>query len=191
MKEEKQVTAYLEAVGRTLQQLSGASIAAIERALLATYDCDSTIFTCGNGGSAATSSHFALDLAKGTRPAPAKRLVRALALTDSAPLLTAWANDTDYAQVFARQLEVWFRPGDLLFAISASGNSGNVLSAAEFIREHQGVVCALTGYDGGKLAPLATHALIVPSDDIELIEDCHSVLCHQFTRLLRERIAAV
>lgn len=181
--------AYLQSVAQTLTLLSTNSIEALTAALYDTYTKGNTIFVCGNGGSAATASHFALDLCKGTRPPEPLPLVRAIALTDSTPLLTAWANDAAYNQVFLRQLASWFHTGDLLFAISASGNSENVLLAAQWVAEHQGNVLALTGYCGGQLAPLAHHALIVPADDIELIEDCHSVLCHLLTRNLRQLIS--
>ncbi|MCL4540852.1 MAG: SIS domain-containing protein [Chloroflexi bacterium] len=182
--------AYLQAVAQTLPLLSTNLIETLTDALYDTYTKGNTIFVCGNGGSAATASHFALDLCKGTRPPEPFPPVRAIALTDSVPLLTAWANDTAYNQVFQRQLTSWFRPDDLLFAISASGNSENVLLAAQWTAEHRGKVLALTGYTGGRLAPLAHYALIVPANDIELIEDCHSVLCHLLTRKLRMRIAA-
>ena len=158
-------------------------------ALRDTYTADGTIFVCGNGGSAATASHFALDLAKGSRLDAPGRRVRAIALTDSVPLLTAWGNDTAYSNVFREQLAAWYRKGDCLVAISGSGNSPNVLRAVELVNSQGGTTCALTGYDGGKLAPMVAHSVIVPSDDLEKIEDCHLILCHLYTAYLRSELA--
>lgn len=115
--------------------------------------------------------------------------MRSIALTDSVPSLTAWGNDAGYADVFAEQLAAWYRPGDGLVAISGSGNSPNVLRAVQFVNGQGGVTCGLTGYAGGELAGLARHAVVVPSDDLEKIEDCHMVLCHLYTAYLRREIA--
>src|SRR3954465_901199 len=111
------------------------------------------VFTAGNGGSAATASHFACDLAKGTRHngSPTFRVV---ALTDSLPVLTAWANDNGYHRVFAEQLQSLARPGDLLVLISASGNSPNVVAAAEEARALGVSTIGLTGRRGGSLAQM-------------------------------------
>jgi D-sedoheptulose 7-phosphate isomerase len=183
------VTDYLNGIGALVEHLPQEEIASIAEALRDIYRADGVIYVCGNGGSAATASHFALDLAKGTRGGADRRRVRAVALTDSVPLLTAWGNDTDYGQVFAEQLASWYRPGDGLVAISGSGNSANVLAAVRFVNAQSGVTCALTGYEGGKLAKLATRSVIVPSDDLEKIEDCHMILCHLYTAYLRREVA--
>lgn len=189
------VTDYLDGIGALVERLPQEAIAGIAEALRDVYSADGVIYVCGNGGSAATASHFALDLAKGTRGstaalrASARRRVRAVALTDSVPLLTAWGNDTDYGRVFAEQLAAWYRPGDGLVAISGSGNSENVLEAVRFVNAQSGITCALTGYEGGKLAKLARRSVIVPSDDLEKIEDCHMILCHLYTAYMRREIA--
>ena len=183
------VTEYLKNISALVERLPQDQIARVAEALRDIYRADGIIYVCGNGGSAATASHFALDLAKGTRPTAAKRRVRAVALTDSVPLLTAWANDTRYADVFAEQLAAWYRPGDGLVAISGSGNSPNVLQAVQFVNAQGGVTCGLTGYAGGQLVKLAQHAVVVPSDDLEKIEDCHMLLCHLYTAYLRQELA--
>jgi len=148
----------------------------------------STVFIVGNGGSAATASHFACDLAKGTRMAglPAFRVV---ALTDNVPLLTAWANDTAYEHVFAQQLAALVRENDLLVAISASGNSPNVLTCAEVARAAGAGVIALTGATGGKLRALADLTIRVPSACIEQVEDAHLMIAHSVCVALRGRLA--
>jgi D-sedoheptulose 7-phosphate isomerase len=183
------VTDYLNGIGALVERLPKDQVGRVAEALRDIYQTDHVIYVCGNGGSAATASHFALDLAKGTRGTERRRRVRAVALTDSVPLLTAWGNDTDYARVFSEQLAAWYRPGDGLVAISGSGNSPNVLEAVEFVNAHDGVTCALTGYEGGRLAKLAAHAVVVPSDDLEKIEDCHMILCHLYTAYLRHEVA--
>jgi D-sedoheptulose 7-phosphate isomerase len=136
-----------------------------------------TIFLCGNGGSATTACHFATDLQKST-VAPGQPRVRALALGENTGLLTAWANDTDYSRVFAEQLQALGRPGDVLVALSASGNSPNVLAAVEAAREVGMTVVALTGFDGGILRGRADLAIHVPVASYELAEDAHLMVCH-------------
>ncbi len=150
---------------------------------------DRVVFVVGNGGSAATASHLACDLAKGTRPDSAPTF-RVVPLTDSVPLLTAWANDTSYDRVFAEQLAALARPGDLLVAISASGDSPNVVAAAETARRLGATTLALTGRTGGRLARLADLTVRVPSDRIELVEDAHLAAAHSLCVDLRERLAA-
>ena len=145
------------------------------------------VFAAGNGGSAATASHFACDLAKGTR-AGGPPTFRVVALTDNMPVLTAWANDNGYDQVFAEQLESLARPGDLLVAISASGNSPNILAAAASARAHGVKVIALTGRTGGKLAQVADVVVTVPSDCIEVVEDAHLIVAHSLCVATRERL---
>jgi len=183
------VKEYLAGIAALIPQLPAESVHEVAVALRGIYVADGTIFVCGNGGSAATASHFALDLSKGTRRETPGRRVRAIALTDSVPSLTAWGNDTAYADVFREQLAAWYRKGDCLVAISGSGNSPNVLRAVELVNSQGGVTCALTGYQGGTLASMATHSVIVPSDDLERIEDCHMILCHLYTAYLRSELA--
>src|SRR3954465_6217052 len=121
-----------------------------------------TVFVVGNGGSAATASHFACDLAKGTRT-PGVPPFRVVPLTDNVPLLTAWANDTSYDRVFAEQLATLVRPGDVVVAISASGNSENVLAATRVARQLGATTIALTGQSGGRLGRLAELTIRVPA----------------------------
>lgn len=183
------VADYLGGIGALVARIPQDQVGRVAEVLRDVYRADGVIYVCGNGGSAATASHFALDLAKGTQRDVKRRRVRAVALTDSTPLLTAWGNDTTYASVFAEQLEAWYRPGDCLVAISGSGNSPNVLEAVALVNQRGGVTCGLTGYAGGKLGTVATHSVIIPSDDLEKIEDCHMILCHLYTAYLRQEIA--
>ncbi len=158
--------------------------------LLNCYRRGGTVFVLGNGGSAATASHFACDLAKGTRARglPAFRVV---ALTDNVPLITAWANDAGYEGVFAEQLAALVRPRDVVVLISGSGNSPNVLAAAEAARRARAVTLGLTGRDGGRLAPCCDMAVRVPAHSIEQAEDAHLVILHSICVALREQLCAL
>ncbi|HEX6288317.1 MAG TPA: SIS domain-containing protein [Herpetosiphonaceae bacterium] len=162
----------------------------LEQAAEVLIDCQrrgGTIFVLGNGGSAATASHFACDLAKGTRT-NGQPTFRAVALNDNIPLLTAWANDTSYERVFAEQLVALIRPDDVVLAISASGNSPNVLAAARAARVVGVPTVALTGRSGGQLRSLADLTIRVPSDSIEQVEDAHLVIAHSLCVAMREHL---
>lgn len=146
-----------------------------------------TVFPLGNGGSASTASHFACDLAKGTRML-GQPAFRVMSLADNIPLMTAWANDTSYERVFAEQLVSLVRPGDVLLAISVSGNSPNVLAAADAARAAGAYVIALTGEAGGTLPALANLAIRVPSTSMEQVEDAHLMIAHSLCVALRSRL---
>ena len=135
------------------------------------------IFVCGNGGSASTASHFACDIVKGASFNRPTRF-RILALTDSLPTLTAYSNDVGYDCVFAEQLKNFAQPGDVVMAISGSGNSANVLRAVEYANSAGCKTIALTGRDGGKLGPLAQLNIQVPVPHMGRIEDAHMIICH-------------
>ena len=135
------------------------------------------IFVCGNGGSASTASHFACDIVKGASFNRASRF-KILALTDQLPTLTAYANDVSYECVFVEPLKNFAEPGDLFMGISGSGNSPNVLRAAEYANAAGCRTLALTGRDGGRLGPLAQLNIQVPVPHMGRIEDAHMVVCH-------------
>jgi D-sedoheptulose 7-phosphate isomerase len=183
-----QFDAYLLQVAQTLMHLPRPQIEAIAQALWETYERDATILVCGNGGSAASASHFACDLVKSTLLPDARR-VRALALTDNVPLITAWSNDQSYADVFVEQLINVYRPGDLVFAISGSGNSPNVLRAVAWANEQGAPTVGLTGFDGGMLARLAHYSLRMENNSMPQVEDVHMTVCHALAVELRARIA--
>ena len=164
----------------------------VERALdllLVAYRGGHRIVFLGNGGSAATASHAANDFSKLTI-SPGKPRVKALALTDNVPLLTAWANDSSYRDVFAEQLANLLEPGDVVVAISGSGASPNVLRAVEVARARGAVTIAWTGFAGGALKELADLAIVVPSDSMTQIEDVHLTLNHALAEALRDAIRA-
>lgn len=143
------------------------------------------MFIMGNGGSAATASHFALDLAKNTIMAGAPR-VKAISLTDHVPLITAWSNDTHYEHIFAEQLANLLEPGDVVIGISASGNSPNVINAVKLARQHRAATIGLLGADGGQLKRLVDACVLAPGRNIEQEEDAHMILAHVITRHMRE-----
>ncbi len=149
------------------------------------------VFVIGNGGSAATASHMMNDLCKGTLghkgDASWPRL-RVIALTDNVSLMTAWANDTDYDRVFSEPLKNLAQRGDLLVAISASGNSPNIITAVEAAK-HLGVkVIGLAGFGGGKLSKMADVSFVVASDEYGPVEDAHMILDHIITGYLYEKL---
>src|SRR5215203_2239093 len=157
--------------------------------LLACQARGRVVFVVGNGGSAATASHFACDLSKGTRSGGPPTF-HVVSLTDNVPLLTAWANDSGYERVFSEQLSAMARPGDLLVAISASGTSPNVVAAVDAARSCGMEVVAFTGRSGGRLPRMVDVILNVPSDRIEVVEDAHLIVAHSLCVAVRERLAS-
>jgi D-sedoheptulose 7-phosphate isomerase len=184
------LSSYLAELGGLLERIPVASVEALHLAIVRAYERDAQIFVVGNGGSAATATHLACDLSKNTR-APGRRRARVLSLTDNVAALTAWANDDGYSNVFAEQLAALIRPGDLLVAISGSGRSPNVLAAVQCAAACGARTAALTGFDGGQLSVSVDHAVVVPSERMELIEDAHLAICHALTAALRAEIAMV
>jgi len=135
------------------------------------------IFVCGNGGSASTASHFVCDMLKGASFNRPTRF-RIMALTDSLPTLTAYSNDVHYECVFVEQLKNFAQPGDVVMAISGSGNSPNVLRAVEYGNSQGCTTIALTGRNGGKLGPLANLNIQVSNPHMGRIEDAHLIVTH-------------
>jgi D-sedoheptulose 7-phosphate isomerase len=139
-----------------------------------------TIFVMGNGGSAATSIHFAEDLNKSAN-------LRARALVENISDVTALANDCGYETIFLNQLKNHAIKGDILFAISCSGNSINVIKAVEWARENGIRTIGLTGFDGGKLSQIDEIDINVPSNNIRICEDVHMIICHMIVQKLSEK----
>jgi len=184
-----EIASYWRSLVDVMQSLSSDTVAQVADMLFSCYRRGSTVFVLGNGGSAATASHFACDLAKGTR-APGLPAFRVIPLSDNVPLMTAWANDTSYDRIFAEQLSALVRPDDLVIVISASGNSPNVLAAAGVAQEAGALVIALTGQSGGQLYTMADLSILVPSTSIEQVEDAHLAIAHSLCVALRQRLFA-
>lgn len=149
---------------------------------------DRQVFIMGNGGSAATASHFVCDLAKNTRKENWP-LFRVIGLTDNMSIFSAYANDEGYENVFVQQLASLVRPYDVVIGISASGNSKNVLKAIELANQVDAITIGFTGFDGGQLAGMVDISVHIENDNIEQVEDVHLTLEHMMITALRERLA--
>lgn len=156
------------------------------------YKNDKFVFVIGNGGSAANASHFAQDLAKGTKnnPEQTKRL-KALSLTDNTAFMTAQGNDEGYDSIFEQQLRTFANKGDYVIAISGSGNSQNIIKAIEWANNNGLVSIGVTGYDGGKLINIAHHKLHVPLNEMCTAESIHSIIFHYVILELREKFKQI
>ncbi len=168
---------YLEETIKAAGRLPLDSVAEVVKVLEEANRLGRHVFICGNGGSAATATHFANDLGKGsclTR----KRRFRVMALTDNVSWITALANDLDYSQIFVEQLRNFADPGDVLLTFSSSGASKNVLEAVAWAREHGLTTVGFCSRRGGPLAELAEHAIVVDSAHVGRIEDCHFLIQH-------------
>ena len=184
---------YLSELKVVLESLPLAQAKQAADLLFGAYQTDHTVFTFGNGGSAALASHMAADLGKATHlPGPAslqgtKRL-RVFSVNDNIPMLTAWANDASYENVFAGQMENFIQPGDVAFGISGSGNSPNVLRALELARKVGAKTVGLVGCGGGKMKDLLDCPLVVPSNSMQQVEDAHVILAHLIFLDLKKRM---
>jgi D-sedoheptulose 7-phosphate isomerase len=179
---------YFEDLQDVAKNISLDGIDEIIDLLVESYDSARTIYLFGNGGSAALASHFACDLGKGTAYCNGGKRFRVLALTDNVPTLTAWANDSNYDDVFSEQLRCFVQPRDVVFAISGSGNSKNVLNALRAARELGAATVGISGFKGGEMKPLCDACVVVPSDDMQIIEDLHVAITHSIYRAIYNRI---
>ncbi len=176
---------YFVELEEMVQAISMPHLESVLRLLEDCYHHGHRIFILGNGGSAATASHFALDLAKNTIMAGAPRL-KAISLTDHVPLITAWSNDTAYEHIFAEQLANMIESGDVVVGISASGNSPNVINAMKLTKQYKASTVGLLGAKGGKLKDIVDAYVLAPGQNIEQEEDAHMILSHVITRHMRE-----
>jgi len=180
---------YLKQVAALLDELPDQCDRLVET-LYRGFEQGRTVFLVGNGGSAANASHFGQDLAKGTLSSmAATRRFRVVPLTDNIGYITALANDEGYDSVFEQQLRNLAAPGDLLVAISGSGNSPNVLRAVEYARSIGMTTIGVTGFDGGKLRAMADVRVHIPIEDMGMTEALHAVVFHAAMCFLRERLA--
>jgi len=182
---------YLSHLNAVLNEIDQQDVAHFVDILLDARETGSSIFFVGNGGSAATSAHFANDLAIGTRQT--EKPFRVFSLADNSATTTAIGNDFGYEEIFARQIEVYGRSGDVLVAISASGNSPNLMRAFEVAKKNNITTVSITAFDGGKLKRLADHAVHVPTSMGEYgpAEDAHMILDHLITNYLQASISSI
>jgi len=182
--------AYLDTLRGLLPELPDQTDRFVDT-LHAAFETGCTIFLIGNGGSASAASHFGQDLAKGTLSSmQAERRFRVVPLTDNIGFITALANDEGYESIFEQQLRNLGCPGDLLIAISGSGNSPNILRAVEYAKSSGMKTIGVTGFDGGALRGLADESVHIPIDDMGMTEALHGVIFHIAMARLRSLISA-
>ncbi|MDZ7616176.1 MAG: SIS domain-containing protein [Patescibacteria group bacterium] len=187
---------YMAELNRALDRTDRPEIVRMSDLLFAAYERGSQVFICGNGGSASLASHIAEDVGKGTlREADlrdeSRRRFRILSLTDNTPWITALANDVGYDQVFVQQLMAYGQPGDLLIAISGSGNSPNIIHAVDWANRHGLTTFGMTGFNGGKLRQMQTAGLHAPIDDMGMAESIHACVLHWVVDDLHARVNRV
>ncbi len=187
MQEIASVESYFRLLSTTAGQLPFEAIEEVAATLVQAYESERTIYLFGNGGSAALASHMACDLGKGTVNGSKKRF-RVMSLTSNEAMMTAWANDSNYHDIFAEQLANFVAPGDVAFAISCSGNSANVLNALRVARQARAMTVGLAGFQGGKMKELCDQCLIVPSDNMQIIEDLHLCAAHAVFTAVRRKV---
>lgn len=179
---------YLETEIRVLRELDLEELNRAVNAILETRERGGTIYTFGNGGSAATASHMVCDLAKGCSEALGGPKFRVECLCDNTPIMMAIANDYCYEDIFLRQLQNKLEPRDLVIAISGSGNSENVIRAVEYAKEIGTPVAGITGYSGGRVKQLADFTMHANIDDMQISEDVHMIFDHMIMRVLEESV---
>jgi len=181
---------YFQRLSRLALQLPYQSIDAIAGVLSQAFDEGRTVFVFGNGGSAASASHMMCDMNKGAAPCGRARRPKVMALTDNVPLMTAWANDSGYEQIFAEQLRNYLEPRDVAFAISCSGDSANVLLGLRTAREMGAITVGVAGYQGGEVKHLCDVCAVVPSNEMRIIEDMHHAILHSLSETVTGHVQA-
>lgn len=172
-----------------VQTISADQVARAVGILDAAYRREQTIFMIGNGQSATTANAFALDLTKQSAPPPDKPRFRTISLACNVAALTAWGNDVSFEAIFTEQLRSLYRPGDVLVAVSVSGNSPNVVNACRWVKAQGGAIIAFTGFEGGELAALADANIWVRSNDYGHVETAHIAMMHYLVDYFRESLS--
>ena len=175
---------YIDYLSSVLNNISLKDIEKFVEVLLEARERESSIFFIGNGGSAATASHFANDIAIGTRTY--EKPFRAISLCDNQAVITAIANDDGYEKIFSQQLQVLLKKQDVVVAISASGNSPNLLDAIDTAKKLNTITVGISAFDGGKMKEMVDVSLHVPTEKGEYgpAEDAHMVLDHLISNYL-------
>ncbi len=177
---------YFSGVKSLIEQVSEEQVNRLANLLETAWKEDKHVILMGNGGSAGTASHIVNDIQKCLQLECGKP-IRAICLSDNTPLVLAWANDTEYANVYEPQIDCWASKGDLVIAISGSGNSPNILRAAEAGKRKGAFVFGMAGYTGGKLIAASTECLVVFTDNMQQIEDLHMMILHLAFSIVRDR----
>lgn len=182
---KEQIKAYFEREKEVIERLDYDEISEAVQAIKGAYERGATIYIFGNGGSAATASHFVCDFNKGICE-KFDRKFNLICLSDNTPIFTAIANDISYDDVFYFQLKGRLKQNDLIIAISGSGNSKNVIKAVEYAKEIGTKVVGFTGYSGGRLKALSDYCMHVEVDDMQITEDLHMAFDHMMYRVLMD-----
>lgn len=185
---------FLERAAAELGKIDPNEVEALADAIYECYRNGRFVFICGNGGSGSNSSHLCEDLGKGTLRREdfdndTKKRLKVLSLTDNTPYILAWGNDEGFDRIFVEQLKNFASEGDLLIAISGSGNSPNILNAVDWANKHGLRTFGCTGFSGGKLRTLAHQGLHVPLDDMGIVESIHLTAFHWVIDDLHRRIS--
>lgn len=178
-----EISAYFEKEKATLDAISKDDLNILMNVLMQAREDEKHIFIMGNGGSAATASHYVCDFNKGISYGKEK-MFKFICLNDNVPTMMAYANDLSYADVFVGPLRNFMQEGDIVIGISGSGNSENVVRAIQYANENGGVSVGITGYNGGKVKQLSKYNVHVPIDDMQITEDLHMVLDHCMMKIL-------
>lgn len=186
-RKSKLLEEYLGGLRHCLDEMAAQDINEIAGIIYDAYCKGRQVFIMGNGGSAATASHFANDLRKGST-VEGKSRVQATSITDNIALITAIANDEDYSSIFTGQLLDQLKPGDVVVAISSSGNSPNILKAIEYAGSVGAVTVGFAGFGGGRLKELAHKCIVLSSRDYGQVEDAHLSLAHIVSYMVKERM---
>jgi D-sedoheptulose 7-phosphate isomerase len=177
------ISNYLDEHSRLAKKLNTYAIQKGIDIVTDAFKKEKKIITCGNGGSASTASHYITDWNKMINLATGKKF-RGISLCDNSGLITAYGNDLAYEDVFSGQIDTLMDEGDLLVAISGSGNSPNILKAIQAARLAKGNVLGVVGFDGGKMMPLCDHSVWVQSFDMQICEDVHLMFGHMVMKTI-------
>lgn len=183
----KTIDQYIKDLSQNSSSLDKNEIIRIINLLTKVYKRGGNIFIFGNGGSALTASHFAVDLNKGASMGLKKKF-KAVSLNDNIGSITAYANDISYEDIFSEQLKCFLKKGDVVIAISVSGNSKNIIKAIALANSRRNSTIGLTGNNGGALKKIAKFSISTKTDDMPICEDLHLILAHLISRCLNEKI---
>ena len=187
---KKYTEEYLKEIGKVLDSMKPSLVDKIDKIASIFSDARTkkkTIYFMGNGGSASTASHLVCDLSKLTIAEGLPRF-KSISLTDNIPTMLAWANDNDYEEIFIEQLKNLMEPEDVVVGISGSGNSMNIINAIAYANKFGATTIGFCGQGGGKLHKCAKETINVPSDNMQIIEDIHTILTHLLTSLIRDEV---
>jgi D-sedoheptulose 7-phosphate isomerase len=180
------ISAYLTEAKGIIESLDIGEINCFLNVLMEAREAGKQIFVMGNGGSAATASHFCNDFNKGlSYGIDNQKRFKFICLNDNISTVMAYANDVGYDNIFVEQLKNFFNSGDVVIGISGSGNSPNVLKAVEYANSSDGITVGLSGYNGGKLKQIVKYSVHVNVDDMQIVEDLHMMMDHLAMKVIR------